>query len=182
MATTKEIDQLMRLAREADGMDARAVYAARRALRAQQRARSLARLAKWSVGVDRPLLKEQAGRAAQRANTLTSSALRPTIAHEKVSLMAIPNPGDTDDTTDGAAMVETEEERRYELDQITASAALEGAQPSPAMQKLLERLARGEITESDFARLADELTSRTDYVAAAAAAGEPPEPTPGQDS
>ena len=66
-------------------------------------------------------------------------------------------------------VVETEAERRYEIDQVIASARLEGSEPTPALQQLMDRLARAEITTADFLRQADELTANTDYAALAAA-------------
>jgi hypothetical protein len=69
----------------------------------------------------------------------------------------------------GMVLVETEAERRYEMDQIVASARLEGLETSSAMLALMDRYVRGEIARSDFGRLADEMSANTDYEALARA-------------
>lgn len=68
-------------------------------------------------------------------------------------------------------VVETEAERRYEIEQIIASARLEGSEPTAAMQALMQRVARAEITTAEFLRQADELSANTDYAALARAQG-----------
>lgn len=65
------------------------------------------------------------------------------------------------------ALIESESQRRYEMDQIIASARLEGAAPSVVLLTLMDRYVRGEITLSDFGRQADELANQTDYAALA---------------
>lgn len=66
-------------------------------------------------------------------------------------------------------LIESETQRRYEMDQLIASARLEGERPSAGLLVLMDQYVRGEITLGDFGRLADEESARTDYAALARA-------------
>jgi len=148
MSITKQIGKLMCQVRESDTTDQQA-KAARKALRALTRARALARAAKHSVGAARPRVKAQALRASQKASALLNSALRaPTMARQ---------------FGEEASVIQTEEERRYEMDQVIASARLEGSELSPGMLQLMERFVRAEITDSEFQRMSAGYLGTHDY-------------------
>ncbi len=62
---------------------------------------------------------------------------RPTIGHHKKGV---------------PMYIETEAERRYEMDQIIASARLEGKAPSPEILQITDKYVRGEITRQEMHR------------------------------
>ena len=64
-------------------------------------------------------------------------------------------------------IVETEAERRYEIDQVIANARLSGGGPSAGVLAIMERFVRGEITAHDMGLQIDAFTASTDYDAIA---------------
>lgn len=133
---SRTIGALLRMARSHD-------RGALRALRAETRARSLARLAALkdhAAGgglAPSPAQRRQLTRAQLTAARLARQVSKPTI---------VP----IDMRARGGQMIQTEAERRFEIDNMMADARLEGHEFSDERKALFERYVRAEITSDEL--------------------------------